>query len=111
MKRNLSGINLDEGIHLQSDWELDHLFISCHEEQLQQLTAWLKTGEYPLLLGGQIGCGKSSLMMKAFKETDIAPDITLHFDQAGLNLSTGDFLRIVLTGFCEYALKHQVDLS
>ncbi|HIE01703.1 MAG TPA: hypothetical protein EYP59_15680 [Thiotrichaceae bacterium] len=111
MKRNLSGINLDEGIHLQSDWELDHLFISCHEEQLQQLTAWLKTGEYPLLLGGQIGCGKSSLMMKAFKETDIAPDITLHFDQAGLNLSTGDFLRIVLTGFCECALKHQVDLS
>jgi hypothetical protein len=111
MKRNVSGINLDEGIHLQSDWELDHLFIPCHAEQLEQLTTWLKSGKYPLLLGGQIGCGKSSLMMKAFKETDSIPDITLHFDQAGLNLSTGDFLRIVLTGFCESALKHEVDLS
>lgn len=111
MKRNLSGINLDAGIHLQSDWELENLFIPCHEEQLQQLTAWLKTGNSPLLLGGQIGCGKSSLIRKAFRETEIAPDITLYFDQEGLNLSTGDFLRIVLAGFCECALKHQVDLA
>jgi hypothetical protein len=111
MKRHKSGINLDEGIHLQSEWELDNLFIPCHEEQLQQLTAWLKTGDSPLLLGGQIGCGKSSLILKAFQETTIKPDITLHFDQEGLNLSTGDFLRIVLTGFCECALKHQVNLA
>jgi hypothetical protein len=67
MKRNISGINLDEGIPLQSEWELDNLFIPCHEEQLQQLTAWLKTGDFPLLLGGQIGCGKNSLIMKAFR--------------------------------------------
>ena len=111
MKRHKSGINLDEGIPLQSEWELDNLFILCHEEQLQQLTAWLKTGEYPLLLGGQIGCGKSSLILKAFQETAIKPDITLHFDQEGLNLSMGDFLRIVLTGFCKCALKHKVDLA
>jgi len=111
MKRNTAGINLDEGIHLQSEWELDNLFISCHEAQLQQLMAWLKTGESPLLLGGQIGCGKSSLILKAFKETEIVPDITLHFDQEGLNLATGDFLRIVLTGFGECALKHQIDLT
>lgn len=111
MKRHKSGINLDEGIPLQSEWELDNLFIPCHEEQLQQLTVWLKTGDSPLLLGGQIGCGKSSLILKAFQETAIKPDITLHFDQEGLNLSTGDFLRIMLTGFCECALGHQVDLA
>jgi len=111
MKRHKSGINLDEGIPLQSEWELDNLFIPCHEEQLHQLTVWLKTGASPLLLGGQIGCGKSSLILKAFQETAIKPDITLYFDQEGLNLSTGDFLRIVLTGFCECALGHQVDLA
>jgi hypothetical protein len=111
MRRNIAGINLDQGIHLQSEWELEQLFIPCHDEQLRQLKAWLQIETFPLLLGGQIGCGKSSLVIKAFQETAIKPDITLHFDQDGFNLSTGDFLRIVLTGFCECALRQQVELS
>ena len=111
MKRNRFGINLDEGIQLQTDWEFDNLYVSCHEETFGQLITWLKEDSKPLQFGGQIGSGKSSFILKSFKESRVSPDVTLHFDQEGLNLSAGDFLRIVMSGFCEFALTNNVDLS
>lgn len=111
MKRNRFGINLDEGIALQDEWELENLYIPHHEEVFEALITWLKEEDEPLRLGGQIGVGKSSLIQKSFKNAEVHPDITLHFDQDGLNLASGDFLRIVLAGFCEFALNKDVDIS
>jgi hypothetical protein len=111
IKRRSFGINLDEGVPLQSSWEFENLYVPCHPEAYTTLVSWLKCGEEPLLVGGQIGCGKSTLIEKAFLETNIQPDITLHFDQEGNNLSLGEFLRIIVSGFCNHALKTGIDLA
>lgn len=111
MKRNRFGINLDEGISLQTEWEFENLYVSCHDDTYRELIIWLKEQSEPLQFGGQIGSGKSSVILKSFKDSDVKPDIIFHFDQEGLNLSSGDFLRIILTGFCEFALNNDVDLS
>lgn len=111
MKRNRHGVNLDAGVALHTEWELKNLYAPCHEETFRRLTGWMRQDDSPLLFGGQIGCGKSSFILKTFMETEVKPDITLHLDREGLDLSLGDFWRIVLSEFCKCALFHDVDLS
>ncbi len=111
MKRNRSGINLDEGVPLVSKPEFELLYVPCFAEITAGLLAWIEVGERPLLVGGQIGSGKSTLINKAIQEVERAPDVTLHFDQATLNLDAGDFWGITLAGLIEAALTHGVDLT
>jgi putative ribosome biogenesis GTPase RsgA len=80
MKINRFGINLDEGIALTEE-NLDKFYVSCFEDDSQKIIDWLKddTIETPLLFGGQIGSGKSTLITKVFSEKRLKPDITLKF--------------------------------
>ena len=112
MKLNRFGINLDEGISLTEE-TLDRLYVSCFEDKVKKITAWLKdnTIETPLLFGGQIGSGKSTLIAKVFSDKSLKPGITLKFDKEGLNLDEGDFLSIILLGFIKKAIELNLDLS
>ncbi|MBT3388160.1 MAG: hypothetical protein HN417_09525 [Desulfobacula sp.] len=114
MKINKFGINLDEGLPLNSE-TLDLLYVSCFEETVSQITDWIKDNntENPLMLGGQIGAGKSTLLTKIFSDDSLSlqPDITLKFDKEGLNLDEGDFLSIILAGFIKRAIEKNIDLS
>jgi len=94
MKLNRFGINLDEGIALTEE-TLDKLYISGFEDKVKKIKAWLKdnTIETPLLFGGQIGSGESTLIAKVFLDKSLKPRITLKFDKKCLNLDEGDFLR------------------
>lgn len=111
MKRNRFGINIDEGIPLVSETEFELLYVSCFGETEERFKSWLIEGDRPLLLGGQIGSGKSTLINKAIQETGLSPDLTLHFDQEFLNLDAGDFWSIVLAGVLETALAKGIDLK
>ncbi len=111
MKRNRFGINIDEGIPLVSELEFELLYVTCFGEAEEHFKSWLIEGERALLLGGQIGSGKSTLINKAIQETCISPDVTLHFDQESLNLDAGDFWSILLTGLLEMALMKRIDLK
>jgi len=111
IKRHSFGVNLDQGIPLSSEWEFKNLYVDCHGETVDELLSWLKEDDAPLRLGGQIGSGKSSLIVKAFKDSGIEPDIVFQFDQDGLNLSLGDFLRIVMVGFLRFASNADMDVS
>lgn len=112
MKINRFGINLDEGLALTEE-TLEKFYVSCFEDDFQKIIAWLKdnTIETPLLFGGQIGSGKSTLITKIFSDKSLKPDITLKFDKEGLNLDEGDFLSIVLSGFIKKAIELRLDLS
>jgi len=112
MKINRFGINLDEGLALTEE-SLDKLYVSCCEDYAQKIIDWLKndTIETTLLLGGQIGSGKSTLITKILSDKSSKPDITLEFDKEGLNLDEGDFLSIILTGFIKKAVELSLDLS
>ena len=113
MKLNRFGINLDEGLALTKE-TLYKFYVSCFEDNSRKVIDWLKdsTIETPLLLlGGQIGSGKSTLITKVFTDKSLKPDITLKFDKEGLNLDEGDFLSIILSGFIKKAIEQSLDLS
>jgi hypothetical protein len=112
IKMNRFGINLDEGLALTEE-TLGKFYVSCFEDDSQKIIDWLKdaTIETPLLFGGQIGSGKSTLITKVFSDKSLKPDITLKFDKEGLNLDEGDFLSIILAGFIKKSIKLSLDLS
>ena len=95
MKRNRFGINVDEGVALTTGEEFARLFVDTEPDAEKQLVEWLKTGEQSVLFGGQIGCGKTTLLEYAFHKSGIKPDIVFHFDKSSLNLSAIDSWSIV----------------
>jgi hypothetical protein len=111
MKRNEYGINFDEGLPFESDWEFKNLYVPFHKNQIEEFTDWIKNSNTPILIGGQIGSGKSTFITKAFKDCNTNPDIRFQFDTEGNNLSQGDFLKILLIEIAKYALLQKLDLS
>lgn len=111
MNRNKYGINFDEGIPFESEWEFQNLFVPYHSSQFKEFKNWLDNGTTPILIGGQIGSGKSTFIKKALLESNNQPDITFHFDTEGANLAEGDFIKVLLVGISEYALNKNLDLS
>jgi len=112
MKRNRFGINLDEGIPLESYEDYEILFVDCFREAAAKLRLWFEQEDAPpVLVGGQIGSGKSTLIAKAIGECNSPPDVTLHFDRESTNLDIGDFLAITLAGLIDMAIRTNADLS
>jgi hypothetical protein len=112
MKRNKYGINFDEGLPFESDWEFQKLYVPFHQPQIEEFVDWIMTNDKPVLIGGQIGSGKSTFINKTFKDcSSTQPDISFHFDTEGENLSEGDFLRILLVGVANFAIGKKIDLS
>lgn len=111
MKRNEYGINFDEGLPFESDWEFQKLYVPFHDNQIEEFINWLKNSSSPILIGGQIGSGKSTFINKVLKDCKISPDIIFHFDTEGENLSEGDFLKILMVGVTNYALTNKIDLT
>ena len=72
LKINRFGINLDEGLALTEE-TLDKFYVYCFKDEPQKIIAWLKnnTIETPLLFGGQIGSGKSTLITKIFSDKSL----------------------------------------
>lgn len=109
MKRNLSGINLDQGLPLRDKWEFDNLFIQPSTTLLEQFQSWIHEENGPLYFGGQIGTGKSTMIQYFWLKESVTPDFSFHFDREGDNLSIGDFWRIILTEILEYLLKNKLN--
>ena len=95
MKRNRFGINVDEGVALTTHEEFEQLFVDTESDAKNRLLEWLKDGDRPSVFGGQIGCGKTTLLQYCFQESQCKPDITFHFDSGSLNLSAIDSWSIV----------------
>jgi energy-coupling factor transporter ATP-binding protein EcfA2 len=111
MQRNRSGINFDLGLPLESEWELQNLYIPVQKQLLSKLEYWLKYEGEAIFVGGQIGSGKSTLIQNLWHTSGIRPDMEFHFDREGSNLSLGDFWRIILAELIKKALDFDADLS
>lgn len=96
MKRNRSGMNLDEGIALTTQEEFDLLYQEPDSEIESRLVEWMKNGHDALIFGGQIGCGKTTAIERALKISETRPDITCHFDRNHTNPSPLDTWLIIL---------------
>jgi len=106
MKRNRFGINVDEGVALTTPEEFERLFVDTESDAEKSLLKWLTTGERSVLFGGQIGCGKTTLLAYVFHNSRIKPDMVFHFDKGSLNLSSTDSWSIVFAELFGYIASH-----
>jgi hypothetical protein len=107
---NTHGINFDIGLPLTKQEEFDILFVPYNEELEISLTDWLTdTNSNSLLIAGQIGTGKSTLINKLFFH-GIKPDIFIQFDKI-FTKSKGSFYGVLLGKILELSEINQVDLT
>jgi hypothetical protein len=109
VKRQTNGVNFDDGIALQTPEELSLLYVDARPEQIGRLVEWYKSEEREgLLLGGQIGVGKSTLLSALTVRAGCMPDVLFAFDRETPAFSPGGFWGYVLGGLVERALRDDV---
>ena len=96
MEINKRGMTIDLG-YLLSEADMEDLFVDLFPEVRGRCLEWLKdiTNVRPMMLAGQIGTGKTTLINQVFLEAGIAPDLQLSFDKADFDVSIGGFLGYV----------------
>ena len=96
MKRRKYGINLDDGVALSSKEELDLLYVPCNPGVTAQLENWFADGvQEPLLLGGQIGSGKTTLIKKVSSSFIADHIITVCFDTDPIEPTEGGYCMLL----------------
>ncbi len=109
MKRQPNGVNFDEGLALQTEQELDLLYVDARRSEIARLIAWFDSDDREgILLGGQIGIGKSTLLNALMVREQRSPDVLLAFDRKTPSFSPGGFWGYVLAEFVEAAIAHGV---
>ncbi|MHB8339082.1 MAG: hypothetical protein ACYDEE_16825 [Ignavibacteriaceae bacterium] len=111
MLRNKDGINFDEGIPLINSSEFENLYVQSHQEEFSDFLTWIKNQITPLLIGGQIGSGKSTFINKAFNDLQVYPDFVFHFDQDVDNIFDDNPLLVILKEIVSKAISAKIDLS
>lgn len=110
MKRNKFGFNLDEGIPLIEKDEIEHLYIESDSACEKELIEWL-TREYknPVMFGGQIGTGKTTLLNAMFINSKINPDVIFHFDRSSIDISILDAWVIVFAALVRFSINNDFE--
>ena len=96
MAINKRGMTIDLGYPL-SEADMEDLFVDLFPDLKNRCVEWLKdiTNVRPMMLAGQIGTGKTTLINQLFLESGIEPDLQLSFDKADFDVSIGGFLGYV----------------
>jgi len=96
MTINKRGMTIDLGYPL-SEVEMEDLFVDLFPELRGRCLKWLKdiADIRPMMLAGQIGSGKTTLINQLFLESGIEPDLRLSFDKDDFDVSIGGFLGYV----------------
>ncbi len=96
MTINKRGLTIDLGYPL-SEAEMEDLFVDLFPELKGRCLKWLKdiADIRPMMLAGQIGSGKTTLINQLFLESGIEPDLRLSFDKDDFDVSIGGFLGYV----------------
>ena len=96
MAINKRGMTIDLGYPL-SEADMEDLFVDLFPELKDRCVEWLKDEKSirPMMLAGQIGTGKTTLINQVFLESGIKPDVQLSFDKDDFDVSIGGFLGYV----------------
>jgi len=96
MEINKRGMTIDLGYPL-SEADMEDLFVDLFPELKNRCVEWLKDikNVRPMMLAGQIGTGKTTLINQVFLESGIKPDVQLSFDKDDFHVSIGGFLGYV----------------
>jgi len=109
MKRRPHGVNLDDGTALASDEEFSLLFVDFRPDVRAALQGWLaEDGQEPILFGGQIGTGKTTLLNEVLRTRPDAPPIRMKFDTDSIDSTDGGYVLLMLGQILNACLKHGV---
>jgi hypothetical protein len=108
---NSFGINTDQGIPFSTKDEFEKFFVPAHPVLSDKLQEWFQNGVKPILVSGQIGSGKTTLINKAVIENQDLGIIQFHLDYEVTDKSTGGFLWYILKKIASYAMEKSFPLS
>jgi len=110
VKRREHGVNLDDGVALDSPDEYRLLYVSCRPEETAALQGWLHQDEeaMPLLVAGQIGTGKTTLIRDVLRCDPTQPIISLSLDKDPIEPTDGGFCGVLLGQVLDACLKMDI---
>jgi hypothetical protein len=97
VKRREYGINLDDGIALSTEEEFRLLYVPCNPDVTACLQGWFTDDtQESLLLGGQIGSGKTTLIKEVSRSFIDDHIIAVPFDTDSIEPSEGGYCMLLL---------------
>lgn len=112
MKRREYGVNLDDGVALSTDEEFRLLYVSCNPDETDRLQAWFADDtQESLLLGGQIGSGKTTLIKEVARSFIGAHIITVCFDTDPIEPTEGGYYMLLFGRILKACLKAKVKVD
>jgi hypothetical protein len=105
MKRRPHGVNLDDGVELSSVEDFDRLYVPARPEEKCLLHEWMTASRAEaLILSGQIGTGKTTLLNDVLRHAPGPGVVRVEFDQVPLEETQGAFLAVLLGALLKAAL-------
>ena len=112
MKRREYGINLDDGVALSTDEEFLLLYVPCNPDETACLQAWFADDtQESLLLGGQIGSGKTTLIKEVSRSFMGAQVITVRFDTDPIEPTEGGYCMLLFGQILRACLEAEVKVD
>lgn len=111
MKLHSFGINLDQGIPFETTEEFEKLYVPSHQEAFDKLVEWINNGQGPIIVSGQIGSGKSTLIKKTILESKSINLIHFKFDSNVVDASLGGFLWHIIVQIGTYCKEKGFSLK
>ena len=112
MKRREYGINLDDGVALSTEEEFRLLYVPCNPDETARLQGWFADDtQESLLLGGQIGSGKTTVLNEVTRSFDDAQVLSVSFDTDPIEPSEGGYCLLLLGRTLQVCLRAGVDVD
>lgn len=112
MKRREYGVNLDDGVALSTEEEFRLLYVPCNPDETARLQGWFADDtQKAILLGGQIGSGKTTLIKEVSRSFIDAQIITVRFDTDPIEPSEGGYCLLLFGRILQVCLKAGVEVD
>ncbi len=112
MKRREHGVNLDDGVPLSTDEEFRLLYVPCNQDIASVLQGWFSDDtQESILLGGQIGCGKTTLLKEVCRSFIDSQIITVRFDTDPIEPSESGYSMLLFGRILKVCLKAGVEID
>jgi len=109
VKRRKYGVNLDDGVPLATDEEFRLLYVPCNTAATDCLRDWFAdNARGSILLGGQIGTGKTTVIKEVSRSFSDPSIISVRFDTDPIEASEGGYCMLLLGRILNAALNSGV---
>ncbi len=108
MKLNSFGVNIDQGLPLSTDEQFEKLYVPFRHDVQERLKDWFINGNKPMLIAGQIGSGKTTLINRVLHDNSRFKYLQLKVDSEVADESTGGLLFYFMVKLIVYCRKENI---